>query len=193
MRLFLRTERLVLREFEDGDVAHLTELDSDPRVMQYISHTLTPAAVIRAQVLPQFLSEQQRSPRRGHWVALEESTGDFLGWFGLGAAEGSDGANLGYRLRAAAWGRGYATEGSRALVRLAFAELGADRVRAETMAVNLRSRRVMEKCGLRHVRTFHPHFDDPIDGTELGEVEYALDRAGWDEAAWTRAYQRSWT
>jgi RimJ/RimL family protein N-acetyltransferase len=193
MRLFLRTERLVLREFEDSDVAHLTELDSDPRVMQYISKTLTPEGVIRAQVLPQFLSEQERSPRRGHWAALEGSTGQFLGWFGLAESDHPDGANLGYRLRAAAWGRGYATEGSRALVRLAFTELGADRVRAEAMAVNLRSRRVMEKCGLRHVRTFHLHFDDPIDGTELGEVEYALDRADWDEAAWDRAYQRSWT
>ena len=44
------------------------------------------------------------------------------------------------------------------------------------MAVNTRSRAVMERCGLRHVRTFHLDFDDPIPGSEEGEVEYELRR-----------------
>jgi RimJ/RimL family protein N-acetyltransferase len=47
------------------------------------------------------------------------------------------------------------------------------------MAVNTASRRVMEKAGLRYARTFHLEFDDPIDGTELGEVEYELRREDW--------------
>ena len=51
------------------------------------------------------------------------------------------------------------------------------RVFAQTMAVNLASRRVMEKSGLRFVRTFHLTWDDPIPGAEDGEVEYALDSA----------------
>ena len=83
---------------------------------------------------------------------------------------------LGYRLKASAWGRGYATEGARALVRKGFDELGVRRVWAETMAVNRASRRVMEKVGLRYVRTFHVHFDDPLPGAEHGEVEYELRR-----------------
>jgi RimJ/RimL family protein N-acetyltransferase len=45
------------------------------------------------------------------------------------------------------------------------------------MAVNLRSRRVMEKAGLRHVRTFHLVWEDPIPGFEHGEVEYEILRA----------------
>ncbi|WP_338065529.1 GNAT family protein [Amycolatopsis antarctica] len=51
------------------------------------------------------------------------------------------------------------------------------------MAVNLASRRVMEKAGMRHARTFHVEFDDPIAGTEFGEVEYALTRTEWLGAA----------
>jgi RimJ/RimL family protein N-acetyltransferase len=86
---------------------------------------------------------------------------------------------LGYRLRRSTWGKGYATEGSRALVRKAFEELAVQRVFAETMAVNLASRRVMEKAGLRFVRTFHLTWDDPIPGTEHGEVEYELTAADW--------------
>ena len=54
------------------------------------------------------------------------------------------------------------------------------RVFAETMAVNLPSRRVMEKAGLRYLRSFHLTWDDPIEGSEQGEVEYALSREDWE-------------
>ena len=90
---------------------------------------------------------------------------------------------IGYRLRRAAWGKGLASEGVHALLAVAFTQLGARRVWAETMAVNARSRQVMERCGMRYVRTFHEHFDDPIPGTEHGEVEYEIRRDDWTFAA----------
>ncbi|MGX1810916.1 GNAT family N-acetyltransferase [Nocardia sp. NPDC055321] len=67
------------------------------------------------------------------------------------------------------------------MIRKGFTELGVERVWAQTMAVNIGSRRVMEKAGLTYVRTFHQHFDDPLPGTEHGEVEYELHRADWAE------------
>jgi RimJ/RimL family protein N-acetyltransferase len=113
-------------------------------------------------------------------MLLRRFTGEFLGWFRLSQrATATDEAEVGYRLRRAWWGQGYATEGWRALIDAAFTDLGLRRVYAETMAVNLASRRVMEKSGMRHVRTFHLHFDDPIPGTEHGEVEYELRRSDW--------------
>ncbi len=39
--------------------------------------------------------------------------------------------------------------------------------------------RVMERCGMRYVRTIHEHFDDPIPGTEHGEVEYEIRSEDW--------------
>ncbi len=57
-------------------------------------------------------------------------------------------------MRKSAWGKGYATEGSRALIRKGFTESGVQRVTAEAMAANTASRRVMEKAGLTLVRTF---------------------------------------
>jgi RimJ/RimL family protein N-acetyltransferase len=65
------------------------------------------------------------------------------------------------------------------LIDKAFTDLDVERVVADTMAVNTKSRRVMVKSGLRFVRVFHVHFDDPLPGTEHGEVEYAVDRATW--------------
>ena len=67
----------------------------------------------------------------------------------------------------------------RALVRRAFTELGVSQVVATTMAVNARSRRVLEKAGLRHARTLHLDWPDPLPGNEHGDVEYELHRNDW--------------
>jgi RimJ/RimL family protein N-acetyltransferase len=182
MRVYLETERLILRWFEADDAAALTELNSDPEVTFYINggHPI-PLEEIEQKYLPAYLGYPERYPGYGFWAAIEKSTGDFLGWFHLRPDEDGpeDEPELGYRLRRAAWGKGYATECSKALVDKAFRELGATRVFAETMVVNSRSRRVMEKTGLRQVRIWHEHFDDPIPGTEHGEIEYAVTRDEW--------------
>jgi RimJ/RimL family protein N-acetyltransferase len=167
------TPRLVLRELTVADADALVDLDSDPAVMRYLTGGApTPRAEVTARLLPRLLAEYARHPGLGRWAALDRASGEFLGWLSLASAAPGE-AELGYRLRRAVWGRGLATEGARALVGYAFAELRLTRVWAQTMAVNTASRRVLEKAGLRHVRTFHVAFDDPIPGTEQGEVEYA--------------------
>jgi RimJ/RimL family protein N-acetyltransferase len=112
---------------------------------------------------------------------VEKATGEFLGWFHFrprpDAVPGE--VELGYRRRKSAWGKGYATEGSRALIRKGFTEFGVQRVVAEAMAVNKASRRVMEKSGLKLVRSFRQPWPYPIEGDQLGDVEYALDKVGW--------------
>jgi RimJ/RimL family protein N-acetyltransferase len=184
MQVFLETDRMVLRRFTEADVDNLVGLDSDPGVMRYINGGKpTPRDEIENDILPAFLSYYDRFAGYGFWAAVERSTGEFLGWFHLRPPKGGDPdePELGYRLRASAWGQGYGTEGSRALVRKAFAELGARRVFASTMTVNVASRRVMEKAGLKYVRTFHMEWPERIEGDELGDVEYVLDRADWEQ------------
>lgn len=181
--VLVETERLVLRRFTVADVENLYELDSDPQVMRFITGGRgTSREEIETDVLPAFLRYYDRYPGYGFWAVEEKASGDFLGWFHLRPPpEGgrSTEPELGYRLRRSAWGQGYATEGARALVRTAFEKLGAERVFAETMVVNIASRRVMEKAGLRLVRTFHADWPDKIDGDEYGDVEYALTRVEW--------------
>jgi RimJ/RimL family protein N-acetyltransferase len=183
MPVFLETERLVLRAFTDADLDSLVDLDNDPEVMRFLTGG-TPIArqVVRDRTLAEHLRHFQRYGGPGSWVAETRAGGEFLGWFALRPTgpDRPDQAELGYRLRRSAWGNGYATEGSRALVRKGFTELGLHRVRAETMFVNTASRRVMEKTGLAFVRVFHETFADPLPGTEHGEVEYALDRPDWE-------------
>ena len=58
------------------------------------------------------------------------------------------------------------------------------------MVVNVASRRVMEKAGLRFVRTFHADWPVRIPGDEQGDVEYAIDRGEWEHDRAQRTEQK---
>lgn len=172
----IRTARMLLREFRADDLDDLVALDSDPLVMHFITGgRATSRDEIEFDVLPAFM---RRTPY-GYWAA--EVSGEFAGWFHLRPGPGapSDEPELGYRLARRFWGRGYATEGSRALLALAFEQFGARRVTAETMVVHTASRRVMEKCGMRVDHFFHGDWPDSIPGDERGDVQYAISREEW--------------
>ncbi|TDQ01379.1 GNAT family N-acetyltransferase [Labedaea rhizosphaerae] len=170
------TARVRFRRFTESDVDKLVALDGDPEVMRYLD-TGKPRTRedVEQKTLPSILGSYVDGG--GYWAAIERATGAFLGWGEL-TFQGFSTYELGYRLVRAAWGRGYGTEIAKALLRKAFDD-GAERVIAQTMAVNARSRRVMEKAGLEYVRTFVVDWPDPIPGTEHGEVEYYIDIERW--------------
>jgi RimJ/RimL family protein N-acetyltransferase len=184
MDVFLETERLVLRRFTAADLDNLVDLDGDPEVMRFLTGGKpTPREKIEHEVLPRLLHFYEQCAGFGHWAAIDKSSGEFLGWFGFRPTNGCapEEVELGYRLRKGAWGKGYATEGARALIRKGFTELGVQCVVATTMAVNRGSRRVMEKAGLRYIRTYHVEWPELIDGAEHGEVDYALRKSEWQQ------------
>jgi RimJ/RimL family protein N-acetyltransferase len=169
------TAHLAIRQVTPADRDDLVSLEANPEVMRYLnggrpvpeeglthSDFLTPRGT-EAEVL----------------AAHEVATGRFVGWFGIfdeGVHMGLHTAELGYRLARWAWGQGFATEGAKALVAAAFDQWGFDCVRAQTMTVNLGSRRVLEKAGFQLVDTVFPAFPDPVPGQEQGEVIYEVKR-----------------
>jgi RimJ/RimL family protein N-acetyltransferase len=181
--VYLETARLILRRFTAGDVDHLVALDGDPEVMRFLTGGApAPAAVVRDQVLPRILAYYERGERYGYWAAVDKASGDFLGWFHFRPSAADPAAiELGYRLKRAAWGRGLATEGARALIDKGFTEYGLARVVATALAAHRASIRVMEKAGLRLVRRFV--YRDG-QGWHIGQeaVEYALTRPEWAAA-----------
>jgi RimJ/RimL family protein N-acetyltransferase len=182
MHIILETPRLTIRQFTEDDVDNLFDLNNDPVVMRYINGGKpTPRDVIQDKIIPFHLGVYGRLDRLGTWAADSTATGEFLGWFHFRPGTDDDITNidLGYRLRRSAWNKGYATEGSRALVAMGFTDLEVDRVFAHTLTVNVASRRVMEKCGLTLVRTTQYHGADAIEGSEHGEVEYELTKPEW--------------
>ena len=185
MHIILETPRLALRQFTEDDVANLFDLNNDPQVMRYITGGRpTPLEELRDEVIPFHLAVYERLDRLGTWAA-ESAAREFLGWFHFRPGPGPDITNvdLGYRLRRSAWNKGYATEGSRALIRMGFTDLGVERVFGHTMTVNAASRRVLEKCGMTLVRTTPYEGPDVIEGSEHGEVEYALTKPEWQARA----------
>lgn len=173
---------MTLRPVAADDRSLLLELDSDPDVMRFLSGGKPSTSTEIDDVIGKsigsrwlgFLNQNESADRSPNFADDR-----FVGWFGLGHGPEDDSRELGYRLRKSMWGQGLATEGSLALIDHGFGELALERIWAQTMAVNTPSRRVMERCGLRYVRTFHLEWDDPIDGVEHGDVEYELLRADW--------------
>jgi RimJ/RimL family protein N-acetyltransferase len=98
--------------------------------------------------------EAWRTDRVHKWIAYDRDTGELVGRGGLSRwrFEGHEWFEVGWTVRSDRWGRGYATEIGRAGLAFAFDELGATEVVAFTEPHNRRSRAVMERLGMRHVR-----------------------------------------
>lgn len=99
-------------------------------------------------------SEAWRTARVHKWIAYGRDSGKLVGRGGLSRwrFEGHEWLEVGWTVRSDLWGRGYATEIGRAGLAVAFDELAATEVVAFTEPYNRRSRAVMERLGMRHVR-----------------------------------------
>ncbi|MFB7502017.1 GNAT family N-acetyltransferase [Streptomyces broussonetiae] len=186
MDTYLETERLALRRFTADDADLLIELDSDPAVMRYLTGGIpTAPQLVRERYLPNILAGYEKwGGDLGLFAAHEKDGGSFIGWFILRPEPQGplDEVELGYRLRQAAWGKGYATEGSRALLGKAFTELGVRMVWAETMSVNHGSRNIMEKLDMTLADTIPPPCDmEMIEGSEHGGVRYEITKEQWQQ------------
>lgn len=177
----LKSERLDLVPLVEAHVEHIIKLNARPEVMAYIEgrpHT-------KDEAVTEFngrISDGQKVAGLGVWAGFY--CGEFVGWWCIAPVNGQDGpftdrAFLGYRLMPAFWRQCFAKEGSEELLRHAFEDLKLTSISAQTMAVNKASRATMSTCGLQYKRTFYLEFDDPIPGTELGEVEYEITREQW--------------
>jgi RimJ/RimL family protein N-acetyltransferase len=154
------TPRLRLRRWRDSDFEPFAALNADPVVMRYFRSTLT-----RAESDAMVGGIEEGFARRGFgfWALEHLETGAFVGMTGL-SVPGFDApfmpaVEIGWRLARAHWGRGYATEAAQVALTAAFDRLFLDEVVAFTVPTNTRSRRVMERIGMR--RDLAGDFDHP--------------------------------
>lgn len=151
----LETSRLVFRRLTAAHVGELHAMDNDPRVMRFINGGKpSPWERFQEKALAWVDGLYTASVNFTFWAAHEKDGGKFIGWFHLRPQPRHDNRmELGYRLRHEAWGRGFATEGSRALITCGF-ELGLKDIMATTLERNLPSRHVLEKSGMRLEESF---------------------------------------
>ena len=148
MALPIHTERLTLRAYEMSDLHALhAVLYSDGEAMRLLGG---PRELAGTRASLERSINQQELGGFSFWPVIERESGLLIGEAGLFplAPEGPDVA-LGYAFGVAYWGRGYATEAARAVLREAFGPLGMERVVAITREANVRSQRVLTKLGFR--------------------------------------------
>jgi ribosomal-protein-alanine N-acetyltransferase len=166
MDCILETERLCLREIKDSDELGLFELDSNPEVHRFLGNSpVTEMSQIRTVIA--MLRKQYVENGIARWAVLEKETNKFIGWCGLKFY--TDELNnhsrfyeLGYRFIESEWGKGYATESSRAILQHAFTTMKLENIYAITDAGNDNSRKVLEKCGFNYVTTFDMEGDPTL-------------------------------
>jgi RimJ/RimL family protein N-acetyltransferase len=160
----LETPRLVLRGWEEADVAPYQRIVGDAEVMRYMgsgpvwSAKRTTAALlarvseVEARRSVRHVAEHWRRHGFGEWAVEERASGELIGRIGLRhhADWVADRVKveIGWLLARRAWGAGYATEGARAGIDYAFGPLGMGRLMSIALVGNRRSQRVMEKLGL---------------------------------------------
>jgi len=170
----LRTERLLLRSWQEADQAPWAALNADPEVREFFPEVLT-AEQSRASA---HAFQADLDARGWGWWALEvRETGTFIGMAGLDPVEDDvafTGVEAGWRLARSAWGRGYATEAARAVLRYGFETLALPEILAITTATNLRSQAVMRRVGMMYDASLD--FDDPAvpDGPLRRNVVYRV-------------------
>ena len=154
------TDRLRLRAWRESDLAAFAAMNADARVMEFLPKVLPRAeSDARAARVAAHFAEHGF----GLWAVEAPGVAEFLGFTGLSvtkfAAPFTPCVEMGWRLAAEHWGRGYATEAARAVLTYAFDRLGLDEVVSFTVPMNVRSRRVMEK--LKMTRLASEDFDHP--------------------------------
>ena len=172
----IRTDRLVLRRWKPEDLSEYSQICGDPKVMRWIADC---SLKTRKQTEDEIAKFEQ------HWAEHE---------FGLFAVELLASARLtgfvgpsiprflpeilfaveiGFRLARDLWGRGLATEGSRAVMDFGFKQIGLDRIVSICHVRNTPSRRIMEKLGMRLER------ETVVPGTGNPVQVCAIERPDW--------------
>lgn len=145
----LNTKRLVLRRWLPSDAEPFAALNADPRVMEHL-----PAPLSRSESDALMASIQTHFQEHGFGLwAVQVSEGErFIGFVGLSVprftAHFTPCVEIGWRLAAEHWGRGYATEAARAALAFGFERLNLPEIVSFTVPQNIRSIGVMERLGM---------------------------------------------
>lgn len=165
----IETDRLFLRQWTLADRKPFAELNADPEVMRYFLSLLSRAESDALADRCEALIEQRGW---GFWAVENKESGQFIGFVGLHIPTADlpfkPCVEVGWRLSAASWGKGYATEAARASLRVGFECLKLTEIVSFTAFVNTRSLAVMGRLGMVQDDDTFQHPGVPV-GSELRE------------------------
>jgi RimJ/RimL family protein N-acetyltransferase len=165
-----------VRRFEVGDLAWFARLQTDPEVMEFLGGTKTrekSEEILYARAIDYY----DAYPGLGMWMTIERATGRSIGFHLLNNIQGETIIQVGYGLERSAWGKGYATEMAREIVRYGFEDRGLPRIAGITSLPNIGSQRVLEKSGL--VRNGERAFSHPAYASQGPLAWFEIERDAW--------------
>lgn len=174
------TERLRLRQWCVADREPFAALNADPNVMEFF-----PAPLNRAESDAMADRCQALIAERGwgFWAAEAKNTQEFIGFVGLHIPGPelpfSPCVEVGWRLAAKHWGKGFATEAARGALRIGFERLWLPEIVAFTSVDNIRSRAVMERLGMSEASETFEHPAIPVANALRQHCLYRLSRGQW--------------
>jgi RimJ/RimL family protein N-acetyltransferase len=175
----IRTDRLLLRPFEPGDLDAVEAIHGDPAIVRYVPWDARGREELRGVLGEK--AERTVIAEEGDGLNLAAVTangGELVGDMSLmWRSEAHRMGEVGYLLHPAATGHGYATEASRALLRIGFEALGWHRIIGRIDARNAASARVLERLGMRREAEFVEN--EWIKGEWASEVVYAMLDREW--------------
>ncbi len=166
----IETERLVLRNWQDGDRSAMHRLNSDEQVMKYFPFRRNR---IESSLFMEAMRKRNLANKYG-WAAMElKASGRVIGFAGLNHFTDdvacAPAMEIGWRLLPEHWGNGYATEAARGWLNFGFTELGLDHIVSFAVPENTGSTAVMERLGMRPYPEFD--FDHPAVGDEYAHLK----------------------
>ena len=165
----MKTDRLLLRRWLPADREPFAAINADPKVVEHLPGPLSREA---SDALAGRIEAHFEEHGFGLWAVEVPGVTPFAGFAGLSVpsfeAHFTPCVEIGWRLAAPFWSRGYAAEAARAALSFGFETLGLGEIVSFTVPGNHRSRRVMEKIGMS--REPADDFDHPAlpEGHPLG-------------------------
>lgn len=185
--IILQSSRLILRPWQNSDLAPFAEMNANAQVMQYFPKLLSQH---ESDVLAEKFQHLIDVNGWGFWALELKQTGQFIGFTGLHAQpdlfEFSPCTEIGWRIDPTFWHQGYATEAAIECLKFAFATLKLQDIKAFTAKQNKVSERVMLRLGMRHEGYFnHPKLDadSPLRCHTLygiKQADFLKNRDGYD-------------
>lgn len=146
----LYTTRLCLRKILKSDTADMFEYSCREDVTKYLLWSPHQSEAYTAKYLS-YIQSRYRAGDFYDWAIVHEESGKMIGTCGFTKLNvESNSGEVGYVLNPDFWGKGYATEAVRAVIRFGFNHLRLNRLEARFMVGNDASFRVMQKVGMTY-------------------------------------------
>jgi len=175
----LQGEAIAIREFSLKDTEDSLKIVGDDRVTRWLSYDSRDREGARAMLEGALSRRQAVQPRNEYYLAVAAPSSDqMIGFCRIGLS-GVKAGKLGYAIAASEWGKGYATDAARTMIRFGFGELGLHRISAAIGPENQASIRVAEKLGFTREGVLRDHVF--TNGHWRDSVLYSLLEQEWSE------------